>query len=394
MADMLATRLLGETLQAFGSGKRRCLHEGGTYSSKTYSILQALIVIAREAISPLLISVVSESLPHLKRGALRDFFELLKESQDTNPYFNKTECMYSRPDWKGRIEFFGADDASKVRGPRRDILFINEGNNVPWETARGLDVRTSRFTIVDWNPVSEFWVHEHWQNDTENVYIHSTYLDARAVLPAQKVADIESYRDKDPNWWNVYGLGLLGKVEGLVHPYFEQVDDLPKGDVFYGLDFGFTDDPAVLVANVVVGDALYSKELIYQTGLTNDVLARNMDLLHVRQNYDEIWADSAEPKSIEELHLKGYNVKPCEKGQGSVQYGIQKVNQYRQFWTKDSVNCIKEQRNFRYITDKDGKLTEKTTHKWGHGMDARRYAVSSTFKTVSYSIRSQPVRYS
>ena len=382
MADMLVTRLFGETLQAFAQGKRRCLHEGGTSSSKTVSILQALQVIAREALDPLLISIVSESLPHLKRGAMRDFFNILGESPDNNPYFNKTEGIYRRPDWKGWFDWFGADDDSKVRGPRRDILFMNEGNNIPWETARGLDIRTTRFTIVDWNPVSEFWAHENWLNQPENEYIHSTYLDANAVLPRQVVADIESYRERDPNWWNIYGLGKLGKIEGLVHPYFEQVDELPKGDVFYGLDFGFSGDPAVLVKNVIVNDALYSRELINETGLTNDVLARKMDLLGVRKNYDEIFADSAEPKSIQELCEKGFNVKPCEKGQGSVEYGIQRVNQYRQFWTKDSLNAIKCQRNFRYIADKDGKLTEKTTHRWSDPMDARRYAVSSKIVSV------------
>lgn len=375
--NVRTTRIFKEILQAWVGGKRRSLLEGGTAATKTWSALQALILIAQEAIEPLLLSVVSESLPHLKRGAIRDFFNILGESQDTNPYYNKTECMYSRPDWKGKIEFFGADDASKVKGPRRDILFINEGNNIPWETARGLDIRTSRFTIVDWNPTSSFWAHEFWLNQPENAYCHSTYLDAKAVLPAQKVADIEAYRERDPNWWNVYGLGLLGKIEGLVYPFFEQVDSLPPGDIIYGLDFGFSEDPAVLVANVFVGDKLYSKELIYQTGLTNDVLARNMDLLGIRQHYDEIFADSAEPKSIEEIYQKGFNIKPCEKGQGSVEYGIQKVNQYKQFWTKDSLNCIKEQRNFRYIADKNGKLTEKTTHKWGHGLDARRYVVAS-----------------
>jgi len=377
MPQLRTTKVFKEILQAWVKGLRRINLEGGTSSSKTWSALQAIALIAEEAVDPLLISVVSESLPHLKRGAMRDYFNILDEPMDNNIYFNKTEAMYSRPDWKGRIEFFGADDDSKVRGPRRDILFMNEGNNIPWETARGLDIRTSRFTITDWNPVGEFWAHEYWVDLPENAYSHSTYLDARDCLPAQTVIDIESYREKDPNWWNVYGLGLIGKIEGLVYPYFSQVDVLPAGDYFYGLDFGFSDDPTVLTANVIIGDKLYSKELMYQTGLTNDVIARNMDLLDIRQNYDEIFADSAEPKSIEEIHLKGFNIKPAEKGQGSVEYGIQKVNQYTQFWTKDSVNCIKEQRNFRYIADKDGKLTAKTTHKWAHGMDARRYAVSS-----------------
>ena len=379
---MRTSRIFKDILEAWVGGKRRVLLEGGTSSTKTWSALQALVIIAQESKSPLLISVVSESLPHLKRGCIRDFFNILNESPDNNPYWSKTEFTYTRPEWKGRFEFFGADDASKVRGPRREVLFINEGNNIPWETARGLDIRTSTFTIVDWNPVSEFWAHEYWINLNENAYSHSTYLDAKAagVLPEQVVKDIESYKGKDPNWWNIYGLGLIGKISGLVHPYDPDtwlVDELPKGDVFYGLDFGFSDDPAVLVANVVVNDKLYSKELIYKNGLTNDVLAREMVLLKVRQNYDEIFADSAEPKSIQEICDKGFNAKPCEKGKGSVEYGIQRVNQYKQHWTKGSLNCIKEQRNFRYIEDKDGKLTEKTTHKWSHGMDARRYAISS-----------------
>jgi len=330
---------------------------------------------------PLMISVVSESLPHLKRGAMRDFFNILGEIPDNNKYFNKTESMYRRPEWKGVFEFFGADDDAKVRGPRRDILFINEANNVPWGTGQGLDIRTSRFTVLDWNPVGEFWAHEYWLHDKSSEYIHSTYLDAMEVLPAQVIEDIESYKDKDPNWWNIYGLGRLGKIEGLVYPFFEQCDTLPDGDKFYGLDFGFSGDPAALVANVIIGDTLYSDELIYETGLTNDVLARKMDLLGVIQNYDEIIADSAEPKSIQELYDRHFNIKPCEKGKGSVQYGIQKVNQYKQVWTKRSVNCIKEQRNHRYIIDKNGLITEKTTHKWSHGLDARRYPVA----TISFT---------
>ena len=353
------------------------MNEGGVSSSKTWSILQFLMLVAQESRESLLISIVSESLPHLKRGAMRDFFKILGESPDDNPYFNKTDCMYKRPEWKGVFEFFGADDQGKVRGPRRDILFINEANNVPWPTAQGLDIRTARFTVCDWNPVSEFWAHEYWLNEGDTGYIHSTYLDAREVLSPQVISSIEAYKDKDPNWWNIYGLGLLGKIEGLVYPHFEQVDELPKGEIIYGLDFGFSDDPCVLVGNVFLNDEVYSKELIYQTGLTNDVLARNMDLLGIRQHYDEIYADSAEPKSIQELYDKGFNVKPCEKGQGSVEYGQQKVNQYKQYWTRDSVNCIKEQRNFRFIPDKDGKLTQKTTHKWSHGLDARRYACAT-----------------
>lgn len=375
---MRTTRIFKELLRAWVDGNRRCNLEGGTASSKTWSALQLLVIIAQEAIEPLLISVVSESLPHLKRGCIRDFFNILEESSENNPYFNKTENLYSRSDWKGRIEFFGADDEGKVRGPRRDILFMNEGNNIPWETARGLDIRTSRFTIVDWNPVSEFWAHENWIGEPQNAYVHSTYLDAKkaGVIPDQVIADIESYKDKDPNWWNIYGLGLIGKIEGMVFPHFEQVDKLPLGAVVYGLDFGFSSDPTVLVKNVIIGDNLYSHQMFYdRTQLTNDQIGQKMSLAGIKN--EPILADPSEPKSIEEIKQQGFNIQEAVKGKGSVEFGIQKVNQYYQHWTKDSLDCIKDQRNFRYIRDRmTGGLTDRTTHQWSHGMDARRYALS------------------
>ena len=375
------TSIFQQNAQAYLNPQiRRSLNEGGTASSKTYSILQLLIQIARSAKTNLLISVVSESMPHLKRGCIKDFKDILGEEWDENKY-NMTEHQYHFG--HGIIEFFGADESDKVRGPRRDILFINEANNVPWETARGLDIRTAKFTFADWNPVSEFWVHESWIGKPENAYIHSTYLDAKWVLPQPVVNGIEQYRFTDPNWWNIYGLGRIGKVEGLVYPYFEQ-SDLQAGEEFYGLDFGYSNDPTVLVKCVIRGTELYCDELIYQSGLTNDAIAHRMDELGVKRNHAEIFADSAEPKSIDEIHKFGFNVKPCPKGADSVEYGHQKVRQYKQFWTKRSLNCIKEQRNFRYIQDKDSKFTEKTTHQWSHGMDARRYGVIGYMNRANY----------
>lgn len=381
--DIKTTRIYEDNAEAWLGGKRRALNEGGTYSSKTYSILQILILIAQSAKSSLLISVVSESLPHLKRGAIRDFFNILDEGPERNPRYNMTEHVYTFG--KGVIEFFGADEADKVRGPRRDILFINEANNVPWDAARGLDIRTNKFTFCDWNPVSEFWVHQYedsmgrvipgWLHEESSAYIHSTYQDAIDVIPREVVANIESNKDKDPNWWNIYGLGLIGKVEGLVYPLFKQVDELPsQGALVYGLDFGFSGDPAALTKHKIFSDEIYSKELLYEVGLTNQDIANRMIELGMVKS-DEIWADSAEPKSIEEIYRQGFNIKGAAKGQGSVGYGHQKVRQYKQYWTKDSLNCIKEQRNFRYKPDKNGKLTEKTTHLYSHGMDSRRYAV-------------------
>jgi len=366
------TRIFDDNLTAYQRGKRRALNEGGTSSSKTYSILQLLILIAQHAKSNFLISIVSESLPHLKRGCIRDFMNIMGDEFDGERY-NRTEHIYTFG--KGVMEFFPADEPSKMRGGRRKILFLNESNNNPYNAYRELDIRTELFTFLDWNPVSEFWAHENLIGKPENAYIHSTYMDALDVLPQEVISNIESNRDTDLNWWNIYGLGKIGKVEGLVYPHFGQVDALPSGEVFYGLDFGYSNDPTVLIRCRVQDEGLYCQELIYEAGLTNDAIAYRMDELGVKRNYDEIFADSAEPKSIEEIHKFGFNIKPCPKGAGSVEYGHQKIRQYKQFWTKDSLNCIKEQRNFRYIQDKNGKYTDKTTHIFSHGMDARRYGV-------------------
>lgn len=382
--EVEATRVFNDNRTAWLSGKRRALNQGGVSASKTWSILQLLAIISQHSKKPLLTSVVSESLPHLKKGAIRDFFKVIDEPIHNNPRYNMTDNIYTYANGS-KIEFFGADEPAKVRGPRRDILFINEGNNIPWESARGLDIRTRRFTIVDWNPVGEFWVHEYeagdkmvpgWLSEDSSAYIHSTYLDAIDVLPPEVVDNIESQRDKDPNWWNVYGLGLLGMVEGLVYHSYNLAKAMPAGDYFYGLDFGYTNDPTVLTRHIVIGRKLFSEELIYERGLTNPAIATRMDEMGVVRNYDEIFADSAEPKSIDELCSYGFNVKPAPKGPGSVEFGHQLARQFVQHWTENSTNCIKEQRNYRYIRDKSGKLTKKTTHFFSHGMDSRRYALT------------------
>ena len=372
--DSVTTDIWKHNLTAFNQGKRRALNEGGTSSSKTWSILQLLICFAQRTQRPMLASVVSESFPHLNRGCIRDFRRIMGDAW-SDGCWSKSNHIYTFG--KGQIEFFSADEPSKLRGGRRQILFINEANNVPYEGFKELDIRTELFTFLDWNPVSEFFAHEHLIGQAENTYIHSTYLDAKDVLPAEVIKNIESNKDRDQNWWNIYGLGLLGKIEGLVYPVFDQCDVLPKGEPFYGLDFGYSNDPSVLVACVIDGDKLYCDELFYESGLTNDAIAHKMDELGIKRGYAEIFADSAEPKSIEEIHRFGFNIKPAPKGQGSVDFRHQKTLQYKHYWTKRSLNCIKEQRNFRYILDKDGKITDKTTHVWSHGMDARDYAVVS-----------------
>jgi phage terminase large subunit len=384
----ITTNVFTRNLDAYLNKKiRRAVNQGGTSSSKTFSIIQLLIFIAIHSLFPILISVVSESVPHLRRGARRDFFKILGESFEDKRW-NKTEHIYTFANG-AQIEFFSADDASKLRGGRRDILFLNECNNVSYDGYMELDIRTRLFTFMDYNPVAEFWAHERVIPYDENAFIHSTYLDAVHVLDPAVVRNIESNKDKDPNWWNVYGLGNVGKIEGLVYPFFTIIDAFPALSSYqeiFGLDFGFTIDPTAFTRNRINEKNLYSEELIYQRDMTNTAIAKKFEEIGIQKNHDVIIADSAEPKSIEEIHDYGYNIIGVEKPSGSVEFGHQKVNQYKQHWIRSSTNCIKEQRNFMYIKDKNGKFTEKTTHYFSHGMDSRRYAIAGLGNITGYDL--------
>lgn len=377
---------------------RNVWSEGGTWSSKTFSKMQMLILLLSSwQGAPLLCTVSSESMPHLKKGCIRDFTTIMGGDLNEKAW-NKTDFIYT---WDNgcQMEFVSADRQSKFMGGRRDILFCNEVNNIPQFAFRQASMRTRMWVICDWNPVGEFWFHDEelikivdefgvetgetkLRDPENNCYIHSTYMDALEVLPESVRKEIESYKEKDPNWWRVYGLGLVGKLQGLVYPNFQQIEKLPTGlDRCYGLDYGFSSDPTALVECIFQGENLYSRELLYKPGLTNDDIAREMDYLKVSK-YDPIYADANEPKSAEELCRLGYNVIPVEKAYFRVSYRIQKVNQYYQYWTQDSLNGIKEQRNHRYLEDREhpGRYTEKTTHQWSHLMSAREFAA------VSYEI--------
>jgi len=377
--NIILTSVFTQLMDAWMSGKRRFFASGGTTSSKTYSIMQFLVLVLSKAESPLLATVTSESMPHLKRGVIRDFINIMGEELMESQW-NRTDMIYN---WHNgcRLEFVSGDHPEKFTGARRDILFCNELNNILRDVYREADIRTSRFTMGDWNPYFEFWFHdEKMDKDRENVYVSGlTYHDTPEIVSDALIQQIESYKDKDPMFYRVHGLGLLGQVEGLVYPLFEQVDELPEGDYFYGLDWGFASDPCVLTKHIILGDKLFSKEMFYdRTGLTNDEIGRKMDLCGVKGN-QPVYPDPDEPKSMEELRRLHFWIPDVMQGKGSVAYGVQKVNQYYQHWTRDSLNCIREQRNFRYIEDRQhpGQFTDRTTHQWSHGMSSRRYAVSS-----------------
>lgn len=386
VSTMILTSVFDKTAQAMlDTQVRYIVNEGGTWSSKTMSILQVLDTYCVGHKGALLVSVVSESFPHLRIGAMRDY-EMILGDRFSGDRWGSVEHLYSYPGG-AQIEFFSADQSGKAHGPRRDVLFLNEAINIPKSVCDQLTIRTRWKVFIDHNPCGEYWVHE-LRGRPDVAWIHSTYRDAMEVVPFDIVKDIETWKERDPNRYRVYGLGEVGNVQGLVHPNFSLCDDLPaQGDTFYGLDFGFTNDPTALVKCVLVGEDLYCDQLIYESGLTNDAIARRFDSFGIRRNYDEVYADCAEPKSITEISRCGYNVKPAVKGVDSLLAGIQRVNQYRQHWTKRSVDAIKEQRNYRYVETSDGKITNKPVDDYNHAMDARRYAVFTRLQVPAMEMR-------
>ena len=345
---------------------------GGTSASKTISILLWMIDHAQSTKGKLL-SVVSESFPHLKRGVIRDFMNIMEEHK----YFqrerwNRTDCIYMFP--KGsKIEFFSADQPGKVRGPRRDILFLNEANNIPYETYTQLEIRTKEIIWLDWNPVSEFWWYEEILGKRDVDFITLTYMDNEELHP-NIIATIES-RKGNKNWWKVYGLGQLGEAEGRIYTDWKMIDEVPHEARLerYGMDFGYTNDPTAIVAIYRYNNGYILDEVTFLKGLSNKQIS---DILLNRQKALVI-ADSAEPKSIDEIASYGISIQPSIKGQGSVLQGIQYVQDQRISVTKRSLNILKEYRNYLWETDKEGKIINTPEHPFSHTPDAIRYGLGS-----------------
>lgn len=363
------------TKKIFELRKRIRIVAGGSSASKTISILIWCIKRAQfpPDKTPELISIVSETFPHLRRGSMRDFLLIMEEQKAFKPErWNKTDCIYTFESGS-KIEFFSADQPGKVRGPRRDILFINECNNITYETYTQLEIRTKKIIWLDYNPVSEFWVYTDIIPTMEHDFLTLTYKDNEA-LDSQIVQAIES-RKGNKNWWKVYGLGELGMTEGVIYSHFLPIDEIPPDArlVRYGLDFGYTNDPSAIVAIYQWNNAYIWDEILYRKGLSNK------DISDILVNADKalVVADSAEPKSIDELKSYGVTVLASQKGQGSVLQGIQYVQDQKIYVTKRSTNIWREQRNYLWLTDKEGKIVNEPTPFMNHLMDAGRYGMES-----------------
>jgi phage terminase large subunit len=358
--------------------KRVRIVQGGTSSSKTFSILLILIAYC-QAYPNNEVSIVSESIPHLKRGALKDFIKILASRNEfKHDSLNRSDLKYHFPNGS-YIEFFSADQPDKLRGARRDILFINECNNVNFEAYQQLAIRTKKFIYLDYNPTQEFWVHTELLNDADSDFVILTYKDNEA-LDRAIVKEIEKAREKAKtsqywsNWWQVYGLGQVGSLEGVIFSNWKQISNIPIDAQLlgYGLDFGFTNDPTALVGVYRYNGKLLVDELIYRTGMLNKDIIKEMSNININRNVT-IWADSAEPKTIEELRQNGFNIKPVSKGADSINFGISILQEFELMITQNSTNVIKEMRSYVWDKDKTGAKLNKPIDNYNHAMDALRY---------------------
>lgn len=349
---------------------RTIVNKGGARSSKTWSILQLLYLIALKSKKPRTISVVSESLPHLKRGCIRDFESMLKpEGIWSANDWNATDKIYRVN--RSEIEFIGADMPDKLIGPARDILFINECINVPFDLYRQASTRTREKVILDYNPLYEFWVDDKVLPSDSSVLLHSTYKDNN-MLSAAQIAEIEYQGSIDENYRRVYILGETGSYEGLVIKNWDIVGNMVKDfkKEYIGLDFGYGAPTAAEHIRLSGGET-WIDEIIYETNLTNPDIAKRIKdagLGHVT-----VVADSAEPKSIKELQNAGLTVVPADKGDDSVRLGIQIMNRYKKHYTARSLGSIDENRKYRYMQDSNGNYTGKPIDKFNHAKDAERY---------------------
>ena len=359
--------------------KRIKVVRGGTSASKTFSILP--ILIDRAIKTPNLeISVVSESIPHLRRGALKDFLKIMMALGRYNDnQFNKSTLKYTFANGS-YIEFFSVDQPDKLRGARRNVLYVNECNNVDFDSYYQLAIRTSGEIWLDYNPSSLFWVDREIINQDDVDFITLTYLDNEA-LSETIVKEIESAKEKAKtssywaNWWQVYGLGQTGSLEGVCIPDWQEIQLPTEARLLcYGMDWGYSNDPTSLIAMYKYNDAYIFDELIYQKGLLNSDIS---DLLKTNGVNDIIYADSAEPKSIAELNSYGHNVLPVSKGRDSIVYGLNLINQNKVYITSRSKNLINELRNYTWMVDKQGNKLNKPIDAYNHAIDAMRYAITS-----------------
>jgi phage terminase large subunit len=348
--------------------------QGGTSAGKTFGVLPVLIDIATKT-KLIEISVVAESIPHLKRGAMKDFKKIMIETgRFVDSRWNATDFKYTFANGS-QIEFFSADNDSKLRGARRDYLYMNEANNMTFHAYTELASRTKKGVYLDWNPVNEFWFHTELKDDNDVDFIIVNYLDNEAcpesalnfILKAKEKAKTSSYWE---NWYNVYGLGLIGNLEGVIFNNWQIIDTIPNEArlLGYGLDFGYSNDPTAIVEVYKWNDKRIVNEICYQKELSNSQIAK---MIPTKM---PVYCDSAEPKSIAELTKLGVRAFGVTKGADSINFGIQVMQEQEYLITNQSTNLIKELRKYSWDKDKKtGAKLNKPIDDFNHAIDGFRY---------------------
>ena len=363
--------------------KRVRIIRGGSSAGKTIGIIAILIDYAIRNKGKE-ISIVAESIPHLRRGALKDFLNILKGlNRYDDKKFNKSILKYEFSNGS-YIEFFSTDQPDKLRGARRTDLFINECNNVSFDSYQQLAVRTSGNIWLDFNPANLFWVDKELIGQQDANFITLTYKDNNS-LPESIIKEIEKARDKAntstywANWWKVYGLGQIGSLEGVCIPDWKPIDNIPQEArlLCAGLDFGYSVDPSTIIRLYKWNDAYIFDEVLYRKGMLNRDISYFIKQNDIREN---IYADSAEPKSIQELRNYGHKIFPVTKGRDSIVYGINLINQNEIYVTSKSKNLIKELQGYVWDKDKEGNNLQKPTGLRPDCIDAARYALLMQLK--------------
>lgn len=366
--------------EALESNQRLKIFQGGSRSGKTYSLMQYVLYIMTITKEPMVISIIRKTLPALKRSVLRDFLNI---SKDIGIYwdgvFNKSENTF---EYNGHtLEFFSADDSQKIRGSARDIAWLNEGNELLLEEYRQLAMRTRGNIIIDFNPSDPIhWIYDLAERDDADLFL-STYKDNK-FLPKELVKEIERLKERDPDYWRVYGEGqraVFSERQIFRDWTYIPYKDFPEFDDYtIGVDFGYSMDSCAIVKVAKQNDKLYVHELLYKKGMTNRDIAQF--LKENKLNDILTYCDSAEPKSIEELRQMDILAKPAIKGQGSINAGISLLKEFEIIGSIESKNLQKEQQGYLWEELKDGTIINKPVDKMNHIMDALRYAVYSKYK--------------
>ena len=360
--------------------KKIIVEQGGTRSGKTYNILIWLIFYYCPDNRNKTITICRKTFPSLRASVMRDFISILQDNQMySEESHNKSSNEYIL--YGNLVEFISLDQPRKVRGRKRDLLFINEANELYWEDWQQLLFRTKEKIIIDYNPSDEYhWIYDKVIPRDDCAFFITTYLDNPFLGDSIK-KEIERLKDTDEQYWQIYGLGIKGITKSTIFRYIE-VNDIPETAKFlsYGMDFGYTNDPTTLIGIWIDGYNLYAKEYLYRTMMTTIDINKFLKSLNIEREL--IWADSAEVRLIDELRRMGWNIRPSIKGRDSINAGIDLLKRYKIHLTKDSTNAIQEFRNYKWQEDRSGKMINSPIDNHNHLIDALRYG--------TYSILSKP----